>query len=133
VQAGPDAYLVGGEASGETWICRLSAGCMPGLAIAKPPEFGLVAAAPLPAGRWAFMLRAFDPLRGVRIVVTIRDAAGVELDSLMMARPLNLDNFEGLAAVARPGGDVRLYLISDDNFSSLQRTLLFAFDWKPKT
>ncbi len=39
-----------------------------------------------------------------------------------------IDNFEGLAAKPLPGGGVRLYVISDDNFSGSQRTLLFVFD-----
>ena len=42
-----------------------------------------------------------------------------------------MDNFEGLAALPGKAGVVRFYLISDDNFSSSQRTLLLAFDWKP--
>ena len=37
-----------------------------------------------------------------------------------------IDNMEGLA-VHRDGGDIVLSLISDDNFSSLQRTLLLEF------
>ena len=37
-----------------------------------------------------------------------------------------IDNMEGLA-VHRDGGDIVLSLISDDNFSSLQRTVLLEF------
>ena len=33
--------------------------------------------------------------------------------------------------MSRPNGDVRFYLIVDDNFSDKQRSLLLAFDWKP--
>lgn len=39
----------------------------------------------------------------------------------------NFDNFEGIAAKKTDGG-VRLYIISDNNFSTSQRTLLMAFD-----
>lgn len=42
--------------------------------------------------------------------------------------PATVDNFEGLAAVRRPDGGVRLYILSDDNFNPGQRTLLMAFD-----
>ena len=45
-----------------------------------------------------------------------------------MASPLNIDNFEGIAALALPDGATRLYIISDDNFSKTQQTLLYAFD-----
>ncbi len=40
----------------------------------------------------------------------------------------NIDNFEGIAVKELPDGRVRLYVISDDNFSPGQRTLLFVFD-----
>jgi hypothetical protein len=38
---------------------------------------------------------------------------------------------EGIAVVALPGRGWRLFLLSDDNFSKDQRTLLLAFDWLP--
>ena len=41
--------------------------------------------------------------------------------------PSTTDNFEGIAAV-RQGDATRLYILSDDNNSSTQRTLLLAFD-----
>ena len=131
--AGPDAYLVGGEASGDTWLCRLSAAaCTPERTVPKDPDFGLTAIAPLPEGRTAYLLRAFDPVRGTRIHLLICcKAGGGMLDELDLARPMTVDNFEGLAAVPGVAGQVRFYLISDDNFSRLQRTLLMAFDWRP--
>lgn len=41
---------------------------------------------------------------------------------------VTLDNFEGIAARQMPDGRVRLYVISDDNFSGRQRTLLMVYD-----
>lgn len=41
---------------------------------------------------------------------------------------LTIDNFEGLAAKELPDGRVRLFIVSDDNFSASQRTLLMVFD-----
>ncbi|HVY87719.1 MAG TPA: esterase-like activity of phytase family protein [Hyphomonadaceae bacterium] len=43
---------------------------------------------------------------------------------------VTIDNFEGIAAKPMPDGRIRLYVISDDNFSSTQRTLLMIFDLK---
>lgn len=40
----------------------------------------------------------------------------------------NVDNFEGIAVRRLDDGRVRIVIISDDNFSSRQRTLLMAFD-----
>lgn len=51
--------------------------------------------------------------------------------SLLLAQMnllLTLDNYEGLAARRMPDGRVRLYVISDNNFSDRQRTLLMIFD-----
>lgn len=47
---------------------------------------------------------------------------------LRLARPLAVDNFEAVAVREWSDGRTRLYLLSDDNFSERQRTLLFAFD-----
>lgn len=131
--AGSDAYVTGGEVSGQTWVCRLSAGCTEARKVDKPAEFGLTAVAPLPGGRIAYLLRAYDPLRGARGSLRIEDGQGNRIDQVDLARPFTVDNYEGLAAVPRPDGTIRFYIISDDNFSSSQRTLLLAFDWRPPT
>lgn len=128
---GSDAYLVGAEETGATWICRLSADCQSGPVVAMPAGFGLVAATRLPEGRTAWLTRAWDPILGSRISLRIVDAGG-EVARLDLARPLTVDNFEGLAAVPNRDRSVRFYLVSDDNFASSQRTLLLAFDWAPK-
>ena len=49
-----------------------------------------------------------------------------------LAPPLTVDNFEGLTSVPTPDGGTRFYIVSDDNGSNTQRTLLFAFDWRPR-
>lgn len=128
---GPDAYLVGDEDTGQTWICRLSAACKPDRTIPLPPKAGLAGATALPGGGVAFLVRDYDPATGNHISLRLFDAKGVQAAELLLQRPLTVDNFEGVAAQARPDGRVRFYLISDDNFSSKQRTLLLAFDWTP--
>ncbi len=129
--AGPDAYIVGGEASGEFFVCHLAGGCAKDRTVALPPEFGLTAVAPLSGGRLAYLLRAYDPVRGARVLLRIDDAAGLRLGEWRFERPATVDNFEGLAAVPKADGRIRFYILSDDNFSSAQRTLLLAFDWTP--
>lgn len=129
--AGPDAYLVGREDTRETWICRLKAGCAPGFRAGKEEYGKLVAARPLPGGRWAFLFREFSPIGGVTSRLMIADAQGRLIDLLTLARPATVDNMEGVAALPRPDGSIRFYLISDDNFAANQRTLLLAYDWRP--
>ena len=127
----PDAYVVGEEMTGKTWTCRLSMACVEGHTVEKPGEFGLVAMNRLGKDTMAYLLRAYDPFRGVRIMLQILRSTTV-MAQMDMALPLTVDNFEGLASVPSPNGSTRFYLMSDDNGSSAQRTLLLAFDWKPK-
>lgn len=130
-QGGPDAYIVGGEASGQFFICHLTGRCVPDHAIPKHAAFGLSAVAPFSGGRLAYLLRAYDRLRGNRVILRIGGPAGQRLGEWTIEKPATVDNFEGLAALPGKNGVVRFYLISDDNFSDSQRTLLLAFDWKP--
>jgi hypothetical protein len=129
--AGPDAYLVGREDTRETWTCQLTGGCTPAFKVATGGPPSLVSARPLPGGRWAFVLRDFKPLVGNTVELTLTDARGRILETLEIKRPATVDNFEGVAALPRPDGTIRFYLISDDNFSGVQRTLLLAWDWSP--
>lgn len=56
---------------------------------------------------------------------------GALLDGPEIARlapPLSVDNMEGIAARRDSAGRTLIYLLSDDNFSILQRTLLLMFE-----
>ena len=129
-EAGADAYVVGIEGTGDTWTCRLSSTqCIKGPSVEKPEEFGLVALKRLPGMHTVYLLRAFDAARGNRIRLQIFRSATM-VARMDLAPPMTVDNFEGLAAVPRTDGGVRLYLISDDNGLARQRTLLLAFDWR---
>ena len=88
----------------------------------------------LPDGGFVALERFYAPIIGARARLTrIADVpADGEIapreELARLAPPMPLDNFEGVAAVRMPDGATRLYIISDDNFSSRQRTLLYAFD-----
>ena len=129
-EAGADAYVAGAEATGATWRCRLSSRCTAGPTVAKSPGFGLVSMKRVRGLDTAYLLRAFDAERGSRISLELY-RSGRPIGSLEMATPLTVDNYEGVAAVPRSDGSVRFYLLSDDNGSDRQRTLLLAFDWRP--
>jgi hypothetical protein len=130
---GPDAYVVGGEESGQTWVCHLDGGCAESTRVAKPRDAGLSAVAVLPGGGRAYLVRSFSLVRLFTVKLVITGADGSVLDELDLAPPLTVDNFEGLAALPRTDGSIRFYLISDDNFSRFQRTLLVGFDWTPQS
>ena len=78
----------------------------------------------------AFLFRAYDRERGNRnrldILRSDRDAP----KSLFLAPPQQVDNFEGVA-LERVDDGLRVWVISDDNFSDRQKTLLYAFDVTP--
>ncbi|MBL8770554.1 MAG: esterase-like activity of phytase family protein [Phenylobacterium sp.] len=132
-----DAYRVGLESSGHTYICRLSTTCARDRDLpVEGPD--LVAFDNMPGGGLAYLLRTYTAARGNVVKLRIIDRQGRLVDALELARPLTVDNLEGLAAVPRPNGAVRFYLIADDNFGYYagrptgQRTLLLAFDWRPR-
>lgn len=134
---GPDAYWVGVE-GGSIWLCRLKGACRQWTGFINPPLLHrLPALAETPDGRLAILHHSWTPVTGnhVRLsIVTIPkgpNSASKVVDQLSLGPSLNIDNFEGVAAVRGPRG-IRFYLISDDNFQSSQRTLLAAFDWTPK-
>ncbi len=103
-----------------------------------PTGFGPTAAAGLPGGGAVLLERAFHMTYGLRIRVILLRAgdlrAGAEARPRLWAlikKPLTVDNFEGLAARRGSKGRVLLYLISDDNYSVWQRTLLMLFRARP--
>lgn len=79
------------------------------------------------------VLRSYSPGTGNVIeVVSFPRPAGAAFISvrriLRLAPRHGTDNFEGIALTHRDDGGLRLFLVSDDNFSTRQRTLLYAFD-----
>ena len=132
--AGPTAYLAGSE-GGKVWLCSTLTACTSTtLGTMVPSGFALTGMAAYDdAGSLVLLGRAYDVKRGARAVVRMLGPRAVDmprvLAELAIAAPLTRDNFEGVAAVQRSGGVVRLYLMSDDNFSANQHTYLLAFDW----
>lgn len=96
--------------------------------------FRATGAATLPDGDVLVLERYYTPRQGVRIRIKRVDyttiQAGGEVTGQLIAElkpPMNVDNFEGIDVRPGPGGTPLVYLISDDNFSNDQRTLLMMF------
>ncbi len=94
-------------------------------------------AATLAGGDVLVLERRFTWMGGFasRIVRVRRDQirAGAVLEGSEIATidpPLTAENFEGIAVRPLPGGGAYVYLISDDNFHILQRTLLLMFEYR---
>jgi len=102
------------------------------------PDYPPTALAVLPDGDLVVVERAFSPALGVRCRVLRLAvgaiAAGATVQAVELARlasPLAVDNLEGVAATRGPRGETLIWLISDDNFNPLQRTILLKFELAP--
>lgn len=78
-------------------------------------------------GQIARVFRFYRRDLGNRIFFSV-SRSGILQASGRLAPPAPVDNLEGIAFGQAPGGGDRLWLVSDDNVSHRQRTLLFAFD-----
>ncbi|MDB5694057.1 MAG: esterase-like of phytase family protein [Alphaproteobacteria bacterium] len=136
----PDGrFLVLSEGNGSGGPALLFAGDpavegTPALALRYQPPDGYRAtdAALLPDGRILVLNRRWRLLEGLSAKLTLlrgRLAPGAVLRGIEVAdfhRPVTVDNMEGLS-VTREGGRTVVWLVSDDNYSPLQRTLLMKF------
>jgi hypothetical protein len=127
--------LVEGSEDGRAWSCDMAGkACVQILDRARDgpgKDFALTGLDALDAGGMVAVYRAFDLIRGARAkVFWLRPDAPRKLTELAtIAPPYTVDNMEGIAAVRSADGSIRLYLVSDDNLSKAQRTILLAFDW----
>lgn len=90
--------------------------------------------AELPDGRLLVLNRRFRVTSGFRVVLTLVDpraiAPGKIATGQVMARfapPALSDNYEGIAVVRESTGHIAVWIVSDDNQSSLQQNLLLKF------
>lgn len=96
--------------------------------------FRATGAALLPDGDILMVERFFTILSGVKIRLVRLPAnslqPGASLSGEVLATltpPVALDNMEGIDVRRGKNGETLIYLISDDNYSPLQRTLLLQF------
>lgn len=102
-----------------------------------PAGFRPVDAAELPDGQVLILLRRVTWLPpGFETRIVVADPAEIRAgqtwrgrEIAAIAAPQLTENYEGLTAQPLPDGAVRVWLISDDNRSALQRTQLLALRW----
>lgn len=132
-----------GRQDHRAWITRVgssgdgvppSAGDWQPFTYRTAPRYRPTSVAPLPDGGVLVLERRVSLLGGwsSRLVrVAARQlTAGAVVDGEELGRleaPLVNDNFEGIATRPGPAGETLVYLVSDNNFSSLQRTYLLMF------
>jgi hypothetical protein len=114
------AFIIGGPSPGDFSVVRTD-------------DFDISDGALLPGGDMLLLERRASWLRiAVRIrriaLPKIKPGAVVDGPVLFTADlGQQIDNMEGLSVHRTPAGETVLTLISDDNFSPLQRTLLLQF------
>lgn len=78
------------------------------------------------------LFRAYDPVQGNRTLLQAREGSGLDKAMrLKIIAPLAVDNFEAVTDFVQKDGTRVIYILSDDNFSNRQRTLLLRFEIHP--
>jgi len=115
------AFLIGGPSPGT-------------FAVKRSDEFDVSDCALLRGGELLILERRFSIWRGIAMRIRRVPLAAIKPDALVdgpvvvfadMAE--DIDNMEGLSVHRTAAGETVLTLISDDNFSPLQRTILLQF------
>jgi len=104
------------------------------LTFAVPDRFAPTDAARLPDGDLLVLLRHYSPLTGAAAKLMRIAAEAIAPDARLtgeelavLRRPLSVDNMEALAVRRDAAGRLLVYMVSDDNFRSGQRTLLLVY------
>jgi hypothetical protein len=115
------AFLIGGPSPGQ-------------FAIARSNGYDISDATLLPSGDLLILERKFSLLSGVGIRIRRIALAAVAPGALVDGPAIfevdlgyEIDNMEGIDCHTAANGDVVLTMVSDDNFSMIQRTLLLQF------
>jgi len=77
-------------------------------------------------GTFLILFRSYSPTEGNTAAIVSYSPDRTRREIATLQPPLTTDNFEGLA-VREERDDTYLYIVSDDNFSGRQRTLLMKF------
>ncbi len=103
-------------------------------AYARRDGFRPTGATLLPGGDVMVVERRYTAKHGPAARLVVVPRATIAPHRLLQGRevariikPLTIDNMEGIAARRGPSRETLIYLMSDDNFSSTQRTLLMMF------
>jgi len=115
------AFLIGGPSPGT-------------FAVKRSDDFDISDCALLPPGELLILERRYSLWRGVALrirripLASIKPGALVDGPAVVFAdMGYEIDNMEGLSVHRTAAGDTVLTLISDDNFSPIQRTILLQF------
>jgi hypothetical protein len=115
------AFLIGGPTPGQ-------------FALARSNDYDISDATLLPSGDLLVLERKFSVLSGVGIRIRRIPLAAIAPGTLVDGPAIfeadlgyEIDNMEGIDCHTAENGDIVVTMVSDDNFSMIQRTLLLQF------
>jgi len=115
------AFLIGGPAPGQ-------------FSVRRTDKFDISDATLLPSDELLILERKFSWFTGINIRIRAIPLKSIAPNALVDGPALfnadlghEVDNMEGIDAHVTPEGETVLTMVSDDNFSMLQRTLLLQF------
>jgi hypothetical protein len=130
-QGNIQGFLIGGPSLGAS---SLGASSFGEFSVKRIGDFDVSDCAITPKGELLVLERSFSRLRGVGMrirrvpLASVAPGATVDGPALFEAdMGYQIDNMEGLSVHRTAGGELVLTLVSDDNFSMIQRTLLLQF------
>ncbi len=95
--------------------------------------------ASLPSGDILLLERSFSPIKGASARISLIKFDDLFTKSLIepihldtISPPMTVDNFEGISYIYLKNGGYHIFILSDDNYRSTQRTLLMQFYWNGK-
>ena len=93
----------------------------------------------LPEGNILLLERSFSPVRGASAKISVIKYEDLKPNSVILPLtldtlkpPMVVDNFEGISFLKLNDGGYYIFILSDDNFNFLQKTLLYQFYWDGK-
>jgi hypothetical protein len=102
--------------------------------VKRTDDFDVSDCAILPPGDLLLLERRYSLLRGVAIRIRRVPLESLKMDALVDGRAMieadlayEIDNMEGMAVHRTSSGEMIVTLVSDDNFSFIQRNLLLQF------
>jgi hypothetical protein len=106
--------------------------------VKRSDDFDISDCTILPPADLLLLERSFSLLRGVAMRIRRIPLASIKPDTLIDGQPLivadlayQIDNMEGIAVHRNAAGETIITLVSDDNFSVIQRNLLLQFALVP--
>lgn len=90
----------------------------------------------LPSGDILMLERSFTPIKGAKARISLIKYQDIIKNDLItpiyldtIAPPMIVDNFEGISIIKSNNGGYYIFILSDDNFNFIQKTILLQFHW----